>query len=84
MPIIEFTAILLIAKGYVFRAWYYIVVRASFTLRGPKNEFYANSGCNILLIDRLYLTKILPNLTIYFTENTIKVRGLNNKLYNSN
>ena len=65
LVIIESTAsIKELGNDFIFRSWTYVIVAVKLSLEAALEEVYIDIGCGVTLIDRAWLSTILPNTTI--------------------
>lgn len=69
------------SKGYEFRKWRYAVVLGTLHVDHELAEFCADSGCGMSLVDRDFLTAMIPTIQIRTLEQPVKVRGVGSQLY---
>lgn len=69
-------------SAFGFRSWHYAVVRAGLTLQDTTAELCVDTGCNMSLIDRAFLKRLVPNCTITQYEQAIPVRGIGERIHN--
>ena len=81
------------AMGLGFRSWRYAVIKGAISIEGMddignevNDEFYADSGCTMSLIDRSHLVTKAPNYEtkIKSMVNPVKVRGIGEATLASN
>ena len=53
-----------LGNGFAFRSWTYAMVAVKLSLEAALEEVCADTGCGVTLIDRAWLSTILPNATI--------------------
>lgn len=85
--IIESTAVVNhnAAPGYNFRSWKYATMKVRYSPdpNAEESEVSPDSGCGVTLADRAYLRKFLPDLEIRKLLSPIPVRGVGNKIVQS-
>ena len=69
------------APAFSFRSWHYAVVQAGLTPENMTAEFCVDTGCNMSLIDRDFLKRLLPNCRITQYEQPIPVRGIGERIH---
>jgi hypothetical protein len=63
-------------KSLTFRSWHFVIFHARTFENESLNKLCANSECIMSLIDRTYLLKVLSNIKIHQTKNSVIVREI--------
>lgn len=71
------------AKGTEYRTYHYATVNARLIEDGKVEEIYPNIGCQMSLIDKIFLKLHSPHLQILHMANAIPVRGVGNTIHHS-
>ena len=77
LKVVESTALTTdVGNGFAFRSWNYVRANARLTLDGPGDTICLDSGCGVSLVDKAWLTKQLPEVTISKIALPLPVRGI--------
>ena len=79
LPVIIFSATVVENTGYAFRNWHYAVLQMHWETDCFKStDIYANSGCTMFMIDRIYFQAlpIWKNVKIKRMAFKIPIRGI--------
>ena len=74
------------SPGFDFRGWKYATLKVNWSgisylcVSGKQTKVCLDSGCSVILIDRVYLKKMLLNATIRKILFLIPVRGVGSKI----